>query len=84
MLTTYEAVLRGNTIEWRGESPHSTDAAVNVHVTVLSPPAPVLQQGQRMAEALERIAQSSEMAGVDAAAWEREERAERPLPGRSG
>ena len=76
MLTTYEAVLRGNVIEWRGDAPRSLapGQAVNVHVTVLDAPAE-LSQGERMAAALEAIAQSRSLEGVDAARWEREERA---------
>ena len=85
MLTTYEAILRGNIIEWRGDAPRSLPPgqAVNVHVTVLATPIAESNQGERMAAALEVIAQSRSLEGLDAAAWEREERAERPLPGRS-
>lgn len=85
MMTTYKAVLRGNRLDWRSDAPRhlAPDEAVNVHVTVLDEAAPVeVGQGRRMAEALERLAQSQALAGVDAGRWERETRAERVLPGR--
>lgn len=84
MLTTYEAVLRGNVIEWRGDAPRSlaSGQAMNVHVTVLDEPSAEPSRGERMAAALGAIAQSRALEGVDAARWEREERAERDLPRR--
>lgn len=84
MATTYEAVLRDNLIEWRGNAPHhlAPGKAVNVQVTVPDEPAMETSQGQRMAAALEKLAQSQGLAGVNAAQWEREVRIERSLPGR--
>ena len=85
MLTTYEAILRDNLIEWRRDAPRhlAPGKAVNVHVTVLDEPAgSETSQGQRMAAALEKLAQSQGLSGVDAGRWEREVRTERPLPGR--
>lgn len=85
MLTTYEAVLRDNLIEWRRDAPRhlAPGKAVNVHVTVLDEPASAeLSQGQRMAAALGKLAQAQALAGVDAGQWEREARTDRPLPGR--
>ena len=35
MLETYKAILHGKTLEWVGEKPVSTDAGIEVHVTVL-------------------------------------------------
>ncbi len=83
MLTTYEALLRDNRLEWKNDAPLrlARGQAVNVHVTVLDEPAVAdVSQGERMAAALERLAQSQSLAGVDASRWEREERTERPLP----
>ena len=85
MLTTYEAVLRDNLIEWREDAPRhlAPGKAVHVHVTVLGDTVvSVGSQGQKMAAVLEQLAQSQTFAGVDAALWEREVRTERPLPGR--
>ena len=86
MLTTYEAILRDNLIEWREDPPRhlAPGQAVHVHVTVLEDAAgAVVSQGQKMVAALEGLAKSQTFAGVDASLWERETRSERPLPGRS-
>ena len=86
MLTTYEAVLRDNLIEWREDAPRhlAPGKAVHVHVTVLDDTVnSIVSQGHKMAAALEQLAQSRTFAKVDAALWEREVRIERPLPGRS-
>lgn len=85
MLTTYEAVLRDNHLEWGKDAPRhlAPGEAVNVHVTVLDEAADAGEsQGQRMAAALEKLAQSQGFGGMDAGQWEREARTERPLPGR--
>lgn len=85
MLPTYPAVLRQNRIEWTGETPPglSADESVPVHVTLLAPP-PVAgsNQGQRMAAALEKLANSALAQIADPLAWERERREDRGLPGR--
>ena len=86
MLTTYEAVLRDNVIEWREDAPRHLEPgkAVAVHITVLDETVgSATGQGQNMAAALEQLAQSQTFAGVDAASWQREVRIERPLPGRN-
>lgn len=85
MLTTYEAILHGNLLEWRKDVPQQITAgqAVNVHVTILDELPVTERQGQRMATALSKLAQSQTLAGVDAQAWERETRIDKPLAGRS-
>lgn len=85
MLSTYPATLRQNRIEWTGETPPGLpdDTAVPVHVTLLAPaPAADPNQGQRMAAALEKLAATALAQIPDPLAWEREQREERPLPGR--
>jgi len=82
MSNTYQAVLRGNRLEWSGEVPErlTEDRPVKVSVTILETSA---DQGQRMAEALEKLADLEAASAIaDPAAWEREQRAERRLPGR--
>jgi len=85
MSTTYEAVLRGNFIEWRKDSPQqiASGKAVNVTVTILDEPPASQSQGERMAAALSKLAVSQTLDGIDALAWERETRVDRPLPERS-
>ncbi|MBN2392453.1 MAG: hypothetical protein JXR84_17115 [Anaerolineae bacterium] len=88
MLPTYKAILRGNRLEWRGDAVNiAKDRAVSVYVTVLDDT--VLQttdaesRGQRMAAALEKLAQLDTCAAItDPVAWERQMRQERALPGR--
>lgn len=83
MLHTYEGTLKGNQIDWSGEAP-TPKRALRVHVTVLDEEDADESQGRRMAAALERLAESGAFAGIaDPSEWQREVRAERPLPGRS-
>ncbi len=86
MLETYQGILHDNRIEWSGEAPQALppDQAVRVHVTLLEKvPVSDGNQGQRMAAALERLATSQALAHIpDPAAWERETREDRPMPGR--
>jgi hypothetical protein len=85
MLTTYQALLRDNRLEWQSDAPQilPADRAVKVFVTVLDDqqvgPA---NRGERMAAALEQLAKTQAVAELNAAEWEREARSERPLPGR--
>jgi hypothetical protein len=87
MLPTYEAVLQGGRIEWTGDAPQPLppDQRIRVLVTWLDVPAavPDPERGRRMAAALERLAASGvhEKFG-DPLVWQREERRDRPLPGR--
>jgi hypothetical protein len=85
-IATYRAVLRGDRLEWRGEVPPeiATDRALPVDVTILSDePFNAAHAGERMAAALEKLAASQAVAGIeDPMAWQREVRRDRPLPGR--
>ena len=88
MLPTYPAVLRDNQLEWTGDTPGSLTQhqAVRVHVTLLDAvagPEKAASQGARMAAALEKLAAMEGLKGIeDPATWEREIRADRPLPDR--
>ena len=86
MLPTYKAIVRGNHIEWRGDvSEHiAPDRAVAVYITILDEPVGTqASQGQRMADALERLAEIHALADMsDPVAWERAERRDRTLPDR--
>jgi hypothetical protein len=84
MLPTYPAVLSGDHLVWIGDAPAGlTVANVPVHVTFLTPPAAPGDRGRRMAAALEELAARGGLAGItDPLGWEREQRADRELPGR--
>jgi hypothetical protein len=81
---TYQAILRGDRLEWRGERPPETlRGELRVDVTVLQEPPAESGAGERMAAALERLAHSRAVAAIeDPVAWQREIRKDRPLPGR--
>lgn len=82
MFPTYAAVLRAGRLEWEAGSP--PDDPVRVHVTVLAPLEPPPVSGPSMANALERLAADGGPSGFeDPAEWQRQSRADRPLPGRT-
>ncbi len=91
MMPTYKATLRGNRLEWRGDIRKyiPADRAVTVYVTLVDELPVELEemagkQGAAMAAALTRLAEMDALADIsDAAIWEREERQDRELPGRS-
>jgi hypothetical protein len=88
MLATYQGILRNNRIEWSGDGPEKlpADQPLRVHVTLLDQivqATPPSEQGQRMAAALEKLAASQAVESIaDPAAWQRETRQDRTLPGR--
>ena len=81
MLPTYPAVLRDGKLDWGvGGPPPLPFGAVPVHVTLLTSSGSTTG-GQAMAA----IAAAGGPSGFgDPADWQREVRAERPLPGREG
>jgi hypothetical protein len=88
MLNTYKAVLKGDRLEWLHDIPQelAQKEAVAVYVTVLeetseSANAP---SGAKMAEALEKLAALGTLTRIaDPVAWQREQRQDRVLPGRT-
>lgn len=83
MLPTYSAILRDGALDWgEGGPPPLPLGAVPVHVTLLVPPTSATV-GPAMAAALEALAAAGGPSDFgDPAEWQREARAERPLPGR--
>ncbi len=86
MLSTYQAILRGEAIEWLADKPDhlKPDQAVPVYVTVLNDTTLMMaHRGLRMAAALDQLSQvQGEIASLDPLKYERELRQERDLPGR--
>jgi len=82
---TYDAVLSGDHLEWKGRPP---ETAKPVAVKVVVPDAEDVQvsdaeRGALMAEALDELARIGAFSEIeDPAEWEREIRRDRPLPGR--
>lgn len=82
MFPTYPAVLRAGQLEWEAGGP--PDDPVRVHVTVLAPLATPPVSGPAMASALEAFAAAGGPSGFDDPFdWQRQSRADRPLPGRT-
>ena len=82
MQLTYPAVLRDDRLEWGADgAPPVPPAGVRVHVTLLDP-MPTTPDGRALAAALDAIAATGGPIIPDPAEWEREVRADRPLPGR--
>jgi hypothetical protein len=79
MLLTYEGTLKDDYIDWSRDAPPSGQA-LHVRVTVLDQEEDK-HRGQRMAQALNSLAESGAFNKVDdPAQWQREIRADRPLP----
>jgi len=87
MLPTYRAVLRGDHLEWEDEVPEQTanQQRLDVFVTIVSDSlSDGESRGRRMARALEALAQKGGLSTIgDALDWQRDQREERPLPGRT-
>ncbi len=88
MLETYKATLRGGKIEWNGEVPKLLDVEqnINVYITILEETGSNREnktRGQKMSEALERLASINALAEIeDASEWQRKQRQDRSLPER--
>jgi hypothetical protein len=83
---TYRAVLRGNQVEWIDAPPYP-DGPTQVEITLLKPEpeSEEVRRAQRQlaVEALMELAAAGGISSIpDPAAWQREIRQDRPLPGR--
>lgn len=87
MLATYKARLRDDKLIWDEVGPEVSEGAeLMVYVTVLGETdAQTRARVNRMVDALEQLAAlpESERSIKDPVAWEREQREDRPLFGRS-
>jgi hypothetical protein len=84
-MQTYRAILKGDRLEWTDSEPTDLNPEQPVEVTILDGTAhtDTTTQGQRMAQALERLAEANAFAHIqDPVEWQREIRKDRPLPGR--
>ncbi len=83
MLRTYEGILEGDRVRWAGENGPATDRPLRVHITVLEEEPEREKRGEKMADALSKLAESGAFSKIeDPSAWQREIRQDRPLPGR--
>jgi hypothetical protein len=81
MTNSYRATLKGNKLEWHSRVPDSTKETLEVSVVVLESKQ-TEQQGQRMAKALQALADANAFQNVDAVTWQKEQRQDRVLPNR--
>jgi hypothetical protein len=84
VLPTYPATLRNGSLDWgEGGPPPLPPGAVPVHVTLLV--STTAQGGPAMAVALASLAEAGGPGSIDdPSEWQREARADRPLPGWHG
>lgn len=86
MAMTYDGTLQNNHIEWENESPKELHDGrpIRVRVTVLEEGSSPSEQERRdrMVAALEELGRLGTFAGIDPVEWQREQRVDRPLPGR--
>ena len=79
MSKTYEGVLHGDRIDWTAGNP-GLDRPARVRVTVVEADDEPAGRGERMADALSKLAEFGGITGIgDPQAWQREQRADRPL-----
>ena len=85
MQRIYEAILKGNHLEWAREVPKQSDRPIRVYVTLQEDRSSLSAEfrRERIVEILEKIAASNVFADIsDPVEWQRELRQDRPLPGR--
>lgn len=81
MKTSYSAILRGHTLTWIDSPPLTKQAAVQVEVVLQSSELSAAHPVDFLAE----IAARGGIADIpDPVAWQREQRADRPIAGREG
>lgn len=84
MPQTYRAMLRGDRVEWI-DTPPDLQGDTEVQLTFVQPESEAERRDRRrkMVAALERLARNGGIKSIpDPAAWQREIRQDRPLPGR--
>ena len=85
MQRIFEAILKGNLLEWANEVPRQGDRPVRVYVTLQEEPSTLSAEfrRQKIVEILEKIAANNVFAEIsDPVEWQRDLRQDRPLPGR--
>ncbi|MEG3893171.1 MULTISPECIES: hypothetical protein [unclassified Microcoleus] len=85
MQRIFEAILKGNLLEWVNEVPTQGDRPVRVYVTLQEDRSTLSAEFRRhrIVEVLEKIAANNVFADIsDPVEWQRDLRQDRPLPGR--
>ncbi len=81
---TYNAILRGNTIEWKADSPSvDTESGVKVQITVMKQYEGTEEERKaKLRAALKKLASLPSSFPDDLVEWQKGTRQDRPLPGR--
>ncbi|MEG4343483.1 hypothetical protein QUB70_09360 [Microcoleus sp. A003_D6] len=85
MQRIFEAILKGNLLEWANEFPRQGDRPVRVYVTLQEERSTLSAEfrRQRIVEILEKIAANNVFADIsNPVEWQRDLRQDRPLLGR--
>jgi hypothetical protein len=84
MLHTFEAVLKGNVLEWTNDAPQESDRPLKVYVTLLDESKLASENRRKqLSEILQKIAATNAFATIEnPMEWQREIRQDRSLPGR--
>jgi hypothetical protein len=85
MQRIFEAILKGNLLEWANEVPRQGERPVRVYVTLQEDRSTLSAEfrRQKIVEILEKIAANNVFAEIsDPVEWQRDLRQDRPLPGR--
>ncbi|MEG4816891.1 hypothetical protein [Microcoleus sp. K5-D4] len=85
MQRIFEAILKGNVLEWANEVPTEGDRPVRVYVILQEERSTLSAEfrRKRIVEILEKIAANNVFAEIsDPVEWQRDLRQDRPLPGR--
>ena len=85
MQRIFEAILKGNLLEWANEVPTQGDRPVRVYVTLQEDRSTLSAEfrSQKIVEILEKIAANNVFAEISGPVeWQRDLRQDCPLPGR--
>jgi hypothetical protein len=84
MLHTFEAVLKGNRLEWTNGVPQESDRPLKVYVTLLDESALSSEERrEKLSELLGKIAATNAFNQIkNPVEWQRDLRHDRSLPGR--
>ena len=81
---TYQAIITGDKVTWLGEAPPQADKPIRARIDLQDQVELVGANGDALAAVCEQIGKLT--GGIqsipDPLAWQREQRADRPLPGR--
>jgi len=85
MLRTFEAILKGNSLEWSNDAPNQSERPVKVYVTFFEEDSSLNTniRRQKIGEILQKLAATNALASVsNPVEWQRELRQDRQLPNR--